>query len=175
MTRLRTFIESFLTWATLRYGISGVLLALFTLGMPILLNVAFGLPLEACIPIIYVVGVALQFTSQRLFVFRHVEEFALPMRRQILWYVVLVAIQYPLNAVATAILPSVLGVPQRLVYVGVTLAIAVLTLLFLRRNVFHARDELETMVDSAGAHGLGPEHAGHPAALSSEHEPATVR
>jgi putative flippase GtrA len=172
MHRLRTFIQSFLNWATFRYAVSGVLVGLFTLGMPILLNAEFGLPLEACIPIIYVLGVTIQFTAQRVFVFRHVEEFALPMRRQILWYVVIIAIQYPLNAAATAVLPGVLGLSERIVYVGATLSIALLTLLFLRRNVFHARDELQTIVDSAGAHGLGPEHAGRPTPFESEREPS---
>jgi hypothetical protein len=80
------------------------------------------------------------------------------MRRHILWYLVIIAIQYPTNAAATALLPSWLGLSERLVYIGVTPSIAVLTLLFLRANVFHARDELEAIVDSAQAHGLTPEH-----------------
>jgi putative flippase GtrA len=158
MTRLRAFIASFLNWATFRYGIAGISVALLTIGLPILLNSQFGFPLEACIPFTYVLGVVLQFTLQRVFVFRHVTEFALPIRRQILWYLVIIAIQYPTNAAATALLPSWLGLSERLVYIGVTPSIAVLTLLFLRANVFHARDELEAIVDSAQAHGLTPEH-----------------
>ena len=140
MRRLREFVGSFLTWATLRFAVSGLVVGLFYLGMPLLVNAVLGVPLEACLPVIYVLAVMLQFTLQRLFVFRHVSEFALSTRRQVLWYVMIAAIQYPLSAAATAVLPGWLGLRERVVYVAATLLIAFATFLFLRRNVFHGAD-----------------------------------
>jgi putative flippase GtrA len=138
MRRPRAFVASLMTWATLRFAISGATVAAFYLGAPLLVNATLGVPLEAALPVVYVLAVMLQFTLQRLFVFRHVSEFALTMRRQMLWYVMIAAIQYPLSAAATALLPGWLGLPERVVYVAATLVIALATFLFLRRNVFHA-------------------------------------
>ncbi len=145
--RVPSPIHGLITWSTLRYAISGSIVGLFSLGMPVLINIELGIPLEVCIPIIYVLAVVLQFSLQRVFVFRHVETFALPLRRQVLWYVAIAAVQYPASALATAFLPTLIGVPARLVYVVATLVIAVLTFLFLRKNVFHAHDELESIVE----------------------------
>jgi putative flippase GtrA len=152
---LPSSIRSLVTWSTMRYAISGAIVGLFSLGMPILLNAELGVPLEVCIPIIYVLAAMLQFTFQRVFVFRHVERFALPMHRQALWYVVIVAVQYPVSALSTAFLPSLLGVPARAVFVVATLAVALLVFLFLRKNVFHAHDELEVVVDAADQRLVG--------------------
>jgi putative flippase GtrA len=170
MTRFRSFVRGLCTWSTLRYAISGTIVGVFSLGMPLLLNAKFGVPLEVCIPIVYVLSATLQFTFQRVFVFRHVERFALPMHRQALWYVVIAAVQYPASAISTAVLPSILGVPARAVYVVATLVIALLTFLFLRKNVFHAHDELEAVVDAADRH-LG----GEPIEATRREKPAIVR
>ena len=110
-------LRKFVTWAMIRYAISGAIVAAFYLGAPIAVNTLLGLPLEVCLPVAYVMAVALQFTLQRLFVFRHITEFALTVRQQIRWYIVIAAVQYPLSALATAFLPKLLGVPQRAVYV----------------------------------------------------------
>jgi hypothetical protein len=153
LERPHTLIRSLLTWSTLRYAISGTIVGVFSLAMPVLLNAEFGVALEVCIPIIYVLSAMLQFSLQRLFVFRHIEKFALPMHRQGLWYVAIAAFQYPVSALSTAFLPSLLGVPARAVYVVATLAVALLTLLFLRTNVFH---ELELVTGLEAAEGELP-------------------
>jgi putative flippase GtrA len=147
-----------MTPATIRYAISGAIVGVLYLGMPIFLNSVFGIPLEACLPVVYVLAITLQFTLQRLFVFRHVSEFALSIRRQALWYVMIAAIQYPLSAAATALLPSLLRVPERLVYVVATLVISLATFLFLRRSVFHESAPISSAPDSgaAGAERHGP-------------------
>jgi putative flippase GtrA len=129
-------LSKFVTWAMIRYAISGTIVAAFYLGAPIAINAVLGVPLEVCLPVVYVMAVSLQFTLQRLFVFRHITEFALTVRQQIRWYVVIAAVQYPLSALATAFLPKLLGVPQRAVYIVATLTIALCTFLFLRRRVF---------------------------------------
>lgn len=170
MTRPYEFLRGFVTWATVRYAISGTIVGVFYLGMPIVLNVAFGVALEVSIPVFYVLAAILQFTFQRLFVFRHVERFALPMHRQALWYVVIAAVQYPASAISTAVLPAVLGVPARAVYVVATLLIALLTFLFLRKNVFHSHDEFEAVVDAADRH-----LADEPVGATRREKPAILR
>ncbi len=137
MTSIPASLRNLVTWAMVRYAISGTIVAVFYLGAPIAINAALGVPLEVCLPVVYVMAVSLQFTLQRLFVFRHITEFALTVSQQIRWYVVIAAVQYPLSALATAFLPKLLGVPQRAVYVVATLTIALCTFLFLRRRVFH--------------------------------------
>jgi putative flippase GtrA len=152
MTRPLTFVRNFVTWAMIRYAISGTIVAVFYLGAPIAINAAFGIALEVCLPVVYVMAITLQFTLQRLFVFRHVSEFALSAKRQAMWYVVIAAIQYPLSALATAFLPKLLGLPERAVYVVATLVIALATFLFLRRRVFHAGGQLATLEGTTAVH-----------------------
>jgi putative flippase GtrA len=57
----------------IRYGISGAVVACFYLGAPIALSTAFDWPLQAIIPVAYVLAAMLHFTLQRTFVFRHAE------------------------------------------------------------------------------------------------------
>lgn len=160
MTRLRASILGLITWSVLRYAMAGVLVTLFNLGMPVLLSITFGIPLEECIPASYVLAAMLQFTLQRLFVFRHISEFALSLRRQALWYVMIVAIQYPIAALATAFLPSVLGLSERIVYVVTALTVAFATFLFLRRNVFQSREEINLGEPIASAGSPADESVG---------------
>ena len=77
-----------------------------------------GVPIEVAIPIAYVLAVTLHFNLQRHFVFRHVDEFALSTRQQIGRYVVIGAIQYPITALATALLPGCWGSPAGRVRAG---------------------------------------------------------
>jgi putative flippase GtrA len=132
------------SWSTFRYAISGTVVTGFSFATPIVLNAVFSIPLEACLPPVYVLAFTLQFTLQRLFVFRHVRDFALSIRQQAAWYVMIAAIQYPLTAAATAVLPGWLGVSEREVYVISSLVVAFATFLFLRRNVFHGSGDLPT-------------------------------
>jgi putative flippase GtrA len=125
-----------LDWSTVRYGIAGAITALVYLGLPVVLNGEADVPIQIAIPLAYVTAVALQFNLQRHFVFRHVSAFALTRRAQIGRYVMIGAVQYPATAIATALLPKLLGLSSRATFVVVALTI----FLVLRTHIFHATD-----------------------------------
>jgi putative flippase GtrA len=146
MRRLPLLLSHPLAGPGLRYVVAGAIVALVYLGVPVLLNVVIGLPVEAAIPIAYVLAISLHFTLQRTFVFHHVEEFALSTRGQIKRYCMIAAVQYPTTAVATAILPGVLHLPQRDTYVLVTLTTSVISFTVLRTLIFHGDNDDHLLV-----------------------------
>jgi putative flippase GtrA len=124
----------------MRYAISGAIVTGFYLGAPLLLNDALGLPLQMAIPIAFVIAATLQFNLQRRFVFRHVEQFALSVRAQIVWYVTVGSIQYPVTALGTLIGPKLTGLSDRLSFLATSLTFSVVFFLFIRGRVFHASE-----------------------------------
>jgi putative flippase GtrA len=140
----------------IRYGLAGATVAAVYLGTPLLLNGALGIPIELAIAFAYVLAVTLQFNLQRHFVFGHVSEFALPVRRQIGRYVVIGAIQYPITVLATTFLPGLLGVSERVVFVIITLVISLTFFLVLRGHVFHPSPEDEGVPGRQTAAGQEP-------------------
>ena len=126
-----------LTASAIRYGIAGAIVAAFYLSVPLLLTGPLGVPIQVAIPVAYLLSITLHFNLQRRFVFRHVEQFALPVRDQIGRYAAIAAIQYPTTALAIALLPKLLGVSERVVFVGVTVCISIAFFLILRGRVFH--------------------------------------
>ena len=106
-----------------------------------MLNGVLGAPIQAAIPVAYVLAVTLHFNLQRHFVFRHVVEFALSRRKQITRYVAVGAVQYPVTALSTAFVPGLLGISERAAFVATTLLISVTFFLVLRGHVFHPSEE----------------------------------
>lgn len=125
---------------TLRYGITGVIVSSIYFGGPLLLNGVAGLPLEVAIPIAYLTAVCLHFTLQRTFVFRHVTQFALTKRQQAMRYLAIGAVQYPTTAILTAVLPGLVHVQARLVYLTIAGAGSLTLFLVLRSRVFHEHE-----------------------------------
>jgi putative flippase GtrA len=122
----------------IRYGISGAVVAAFYLGMPIAVSAAFDWPLQAMIPIAFVLAAVLQFTLQRIFVFGHVEEFALSTRAQAVWFAIVGAVQYPTTALGTLLLPAIFGMPDRVAFLIISVIFSLCFFLFIRSRVFHA-------------------------------------
>jgi putative flippase GtrA len=141
MKRLRLLASHPVTADGLRYGIAGATVAGVYLAIPVGLNDAAGIPIEVAIPVAYVIAVTLHFNLQRHFVFRHVAEFALTRRQQIVRYLLMGAIQYPITALATAVLPGLVGISQRATFVLVTLVMSATFFLVLRTHIFHAGDD----------------------------------
>lgn len=133
----------------LRYATTGVIVGLVYVGTPVVLNGGAGVAIQVAIPIAYVLAVSLHFNLQRHFVFRHVAEFALSRRQQIRRYLMIGAVQYPTTAIATALLPELLGLSARVTYVVVTLTMSLVFFLLLRAHIFHATvtTELEGPLD----------------------------
>jgi putative flippase GtrA len=139
--RAHGYIRGLFVASTLRYAITGIVVALINFIGPVVLNAVTGLALEACIPIVFAFALCVHFTSQRLFVWRHQAGFHLGAREQIGRYLASAAVQYGVTAGLTAWLPGVLGWPQRVVYVLVALTVTIAFFVVLRGFVFHAREE----------------------------------
>jgi putative flippase GtrA len=123
-----------------RYAVAGAIVAMVYVGGTLLLSGPVGLPIQAAIPIAYVVAVALHFLLQRTFVFRHDGEFALSVREQIVRYLLIAATQYPATAALTALLPALFGMSDQVAYL-ITVAFISLTFFFvLRWGVFHPHE-----------------------------------
>lgn len=125
-------------WAdALRYVVAGGTVTLVYVGITLILAGPAGVEIQIAIPIAYALSICLHFSLQRWFVFSDVEH-ALPLGAQLRRYLPAAAAQYAFTAITTAVLPSALGVPERLVYVAAALTSSGGTFLFLRARVFHA-------------------------------------
>jgi putative flippase GtrA len=121
----------------LRFVLSGGTVAVVYLGLGLLLSGPLGVPIQIAIPVSYVISVLFNYSMQRWFVFAHSDEFALSRQAQFLRYVQIGAAQYALTALATAVLPDLLGIDEQIVYVVTALVAAVITFIVLRLVVFH--------------------------------------
>jgi putative flippase GtrA len=137
MKTVRAVASHPLAGPTVRYLIAGATVAGVYLAIPLLLDGALGVAIQIAIPIAYLIAVSLHFNLQRHFVFRHVTQFALSTREQIVRYVAVGAVQYPLTALSTALLPGALGLSERAAFVCTTLAISLSFFLVLRAHIFH--------------------------------------
>jgi putative flippase GtrA len=138
MRTLRALLAHELAGSGMRYVIAGGIVAVVYLGVPIALNGGAGVPIEVAIAIAYVLAVTLHFNLQRHFVFRHVGVFELSRRAQIGRYIMMGAVQYPTTAVATALLPKVLGLSSRATFVVVSLVMSATLFIVLRTHIFQS-------------------------------------
>lgn len=173
MKTVRAVASHPLAGPTIRYGISGCVVTSTYLGIPLVLNGALGIAIEVVIPIAYLVAATLHFNLQRHFVFRHVTEFALTTRQQIMRYVGVFAVQYPLTAVFTAVLPGALGVSPRVVFVCTALSISFSVFLLLRSHVFHGSSD-EGLLEAELQAELEAEAVGEWAARGEAQRPTTI-
>lgn len=122
----------------LRYLIAGGVVFVVYVTLTLVLSGPVGVAIQVAIPVAYVLAVACHFVLQRRFVFAG-QQFALRLHEQLVRYVAIGAIQYPVTALATAVLPDVLDVSEQVVYVAVTAVISATGFLVLRYGVFHAQ------------------------------------
>ncbi len=116
---------------------TGGLVAFVYLSVTTVLHDLFKVPFQVALISGFLVGLAVHFTMQRLFVWRHSSSFALPFHQQAVRYLSLCFAQYGVTALATAQLPGVLGVPVEGVYVVTALSLAVVNFTVFRGRVFH--------------------------------------
>jgi putative flippase GtrA len=137
-TRLHTLRTSSHSVALgVRYVLVGGTSAAIYVGLGLLLSGPVGMNIQLAIPISYAAALVVHFTLQRSFVWAHHEEYALEGRLQAGRYIALAGAQYAVTATATAVLPSVLGVSEQLVYAVTAVVAAGLSFLVLRFVVFH--------------------------------------
>ena len=124
-----------------RWAAVGVSVGAMYLGLTLLLAGPVGLPIQAAIPIGYTTAIALHFSLQRWFVFHSPAAFALAMHHQVGRYVLLAVMQYGIVAVSTGVLPRLIDVPERVVYVGTVCVSSAIGFVLLRTSIFHPPSE----------------------------------
>jgi putative flippase GtrA len=122
-----------------RFVLVGGLVALVYLVTTTLLATVGGIPFQIALAIGFCLAISVHFTLQRMFVWAHRDEFALPVARQASRYLPIVGAQYGLTVASTALLPPVLGLPTEVVYVATALLLAVGNFVIFRNGVFHAK------------------------------------
>lgn len=126
-----------------RFALSGGFVALVYLTTTTVLHSVLGVPFQIALAIGFAVGMAVHFTLQRLFVWRHPGQFALPAHHQAARYLPMAGVQYGVTALSTARLPGLLGVPVEMVYVPTMLVVAAINFAVLRGRVFHSGSAAE--------------------------------
>jgi putative flippase GtrA len=122
-----------------RFALSGGTVALVYLATTTVLAEVVGMGFQAALAIGFCVGLVVHFTLQRLFVWTHHEEFALPLGHQVGRYLVVAAVQYGVTAASTGLLPSALGVPTEIVYLATVAVVLSANFLVFRHGIFHAQ------------------------------------
>ena len=131
--------ESGLLGQGVRYALAGCTVALVYLATTIVLADLVGMPFQAALAIGFSVGLMVHFTLQRVFVWTHHEEFALPLHYQAGRYLLVAGAQYGVTVASTSLLPRLLGVSTEFVYLA-TVAVTISTnFLVFRHGIFHAR------------------------------------
>jgi putative flippase GtrA len=110
-----------------------------------------GLPFQVSLAIGFGVALLVHFSLQRLFVWTHHEEFALPLHHQAGRYLLVAGSQYGLTVASTSLLPSLLGVPVEIVYVMTVAALTCTNFLVFRHGIFHATSAEAPAAGSDGA------------------------
>ena len=121
-----------------RYGLAGGVVALVYLSTTTVLAELVGIHFQIALAIGFSVALVVHFTLQRLFVWSHHEEFALPLHHQVGRYLTVAGTQYGLTIASTALLPAALGVPTEIVYLVTVAALAATNFLVFRHRIFHA-------------------------------------
>jgi len=133
----------------LRFALTGCIVALIYLTTTTVLADIIGMPFQVALAIGFCVGLATHFMLQRMFVWAHAEEFALPVRRQARRYLTAAAIQYGVTSASTSLLPFALDVPTEIVYVVTAVVVASVNFLVFRHGIFHAKPKVvEPVSDS---------------------------
>jgi putative flippase GtrA len=154
MPALRARIEhlrsprSGLVGQMLRFGLAGSLVAVVYLTVTTVLYKVLGLPFQVALAVGFTTGLLLHFTLQRLFVWIHHDEFALPLHHQIGRYLTMAGIQYGVTAASTAWLPAALKLDTEIVYLLTMVIVTTCGFLLMRLVIFHA--------GSGGAMGSEP-------------------
>lgn len=121
----------------MRYLIAGGVVALVYFLATMILATVLGLPFQLALAIGFCLALLTHFTLQRVFVWAHHEEFALPFPHQVARYLLLTGTQYGITAASVALLPAVLGLSAAVVYLATALLLAAGNFLLFRNSVFH--------------------------------------
>jgi putative flippase GtrA len=121
-----------------RYGLAGGTVAVVYLSTTTVLAEVVGLPFQIALAIGFSVALVVHFTLQRWFVWRHEDEFALPLHHQAGRYLTVAGTQYGLTIASTSLLPAALGVSAEIVYLLTVAVLASTNFLVFRHGIFQA-------------------------------------
>lgn len=121
----------------LRFLLSGGLVALIYLLTTTVLAEVVGVTFQLALAIGFGLALGCHFALQRLFVWQHLQGFALSLRHQVARYLALAAAQYGITAGVTATLPRILGAPTEIVYLCCAAVLTVANFAVFRLRVFH--------------------------------------
>ena len=127
----------------IRYAIAGATVAFVSITGTLVIAEGVGLAYEAAFGIAYSAAVVTHFTLQRYFVWSHHEEFALPLRYQLVRYLPIALLNYGVVAIALLVLPHALHAPSGVIYLASTLSMTSISFLLFRTRVFHAQEAAE--------------------------------
>jgi putative flippase GtrA len=133
--------ESGLVGQGVRYVLAGGTVAAVYLLTTLILAELIGLPFQVALGIGFFIGLLVHFSLQRLFVWIHHEEFALPLHHQAGRYLLVAGIQYGVTVASTSLLPSLLGIPVEIVYLTTAAVLVCANFLLFRYGIFYARSE----------------------------------
>jgi putative flippase GtrA len=122
-----------------RFALAGGTVAVVYLLTTSILAEVIGLPFQVALAIGFGVALLVHFSLQRLFVWTHHEEYALPLRHQAGRYLLVAGAQYGVTVAATSWLPSLLGISVEIVYLTTAAILVCINFLVFRYGIFHAR------------------------------------
>jgi putative flippase GtrA len=135
--------ESGLLGQGARFIVGGCATAVVYLLSTTLLAVVVGLPFEVALAIGFCLTIGFNFTLQRMFVWVHHEQFALPLSRQLGRYISVTGAQYGVTAAGVAVLPGALGFSVEVVYLTIAVSLAAVNFVAFRYGVFHAEEQAQ--------------------------------
>ena len=135
-----------------RYGLVGAAVALVYLSTTTVLAEVVRIRFQIALAIGFCVAIVVHFTLQRLFVWIHEDEFALPLHHQAGRYLTVAGTQYGLTIASTSLLPAALGVSTEIVYLVTVAVLASTNFLVYRHGIFQADQTPSFERDRADQH-----------------------
>ncbi|HXA53478.1 MAG TPA: GtrA family protein [Solirubrobacteraceae bacterium] len=130
--------ESGLLGLCVRFVLAGGVSTIVYLLITTIAAIVVGLPFQAALALGFCASFCLGFMVQRRFVWVRRERYVLPIHRQAGRFLLMACFQYSTTALATALLPPVLGVPTEIVYLAMVALLSVVNFMVLRHRIFHA-------------------------------------
>jgi putative flippase GtrA len=113
--------------------------ALVYLATTTLLADVIGMHFQIALAIGFCFSLLVHFTLQRVFVWTHHSEFALPLHHQVGRYLAVAAVQYGVTAASTSVLPGLLGASTEIVYLATVATVISINFLLFRHAIFHVK------------------------------------
>lgn len=121
----------------MRYVIAGGTVGCVYIATTLLLSAGFGTGFQVALAVGFGTALVVHFNLQRLFVWTHHGEFALPVHQQLSRYLPLALLQYATTAAATEFIPKAVGLATVVVYLTVVAIWVASNFVVFRYRIFH--------------------------------------